>query len=328
MKRYIFILISVTLLLPFTGCKKKSFDPTSKSREDFAGIWKGSISTFKSNKLLKEYGTVVIYSEPVTQLLTGILFMKETNIFREFQFVDGTLYFKVDNNDPASPLCQNWNLGGFAVFSEEGIFDIHITGNECGQLGSEFVNWVGSMTKTAVAQDSVKYYSFVKSGNSWTYKVTQWNGDSCEVQKQATQISLTYLTNGTTSQTCGWSGQSMTFTWNVSPSAFKILNDSSLCTKPFTFPINAKLGVVYSTYVNNDTTTVTLVDSNLVITTPAGVFPCSRFKYTEPVYSGGAKIQRTSYIWLNNLYGIIKHQVQNPVDLTDIQYQVLISKNF
>jgi hypothetical protein len=331
MKSYLLILISLIFLIPFSGCKKKSFDPSGKSREDFIGNWKGSISTFKNNQLLKESGTVSIYADATTKALSGILFMKATNVFHEFQFVNGTLYFKVINNDPGNPICQNWSLEGYAVFSSETTLDIRITGNECGQLGSEYVNWAGILVQDQVSPDSVKYNHFAKTGNSWTYKVTLKSGDSCQVVKQISQETVTYLFSGSAAQTCGWTGQNNTFKWNVSPTGFSIVNDSTLSIKPFLFPINAKQGVVYRNYINNDTTTVTLLDTNVLVTTLAGNFTCVRFRYTEPVYadtSKTTKISRTAYLWINNRYGVIKHEVVNPVDSTDVQLQILTTKSF
>jgi hypothetical protein len=328
MKSHLLILISAVFLIPFLGCKKKSFDPTGKSQADFIGTWTGSISTFKNNKVIKETGTLVIYNDLGNNLLTGILFMKETSVFHEFQFVNGTMYFKVENSDSASPFCQNWNLGGYAVFSETSKMDINISGNECGDIGKEFVSWTGSVVPASVSDDSVQYYNFATAGNSSTYRVTLKNGDSCQVQKQVSQASANYLFSGATSQTCGWAGQTKTFSWKVSPAVFSFVNDSTLGFKSFTFPINARPGVVYSTIVNHDTTTVTLLDTNLVMTTPAGSFNCMYFKYTEPVNSGILKVNRTAYLWLNNRFGVIRQEVVNPVDSTDVQLQVLLSKNF
>jgi hypothetical protein len=328
MKSYLLILISAMFLISFSGCKKKSFDPAGKDHQDFIGTWAGSISTFKNNQLLKEYGTMVIYPDASNNTLSGILFMKETSVIHEFQFVNGTLYFKVVNNDPDNPFCQFWSLGGFAVFAEEGKIDINISGNECGAHGSEFINWVGSMKQIQVSADSLKYFSFAKSGNSWIYKVTLMNGDTCQLKKEISQVSGRYLFSGAVTQTCGLSGQNMTFKWNVTPSEFSIIYDTTISYKPFTYPINAKPNVVYNSYVLNDTIQLTLLDTNAVLTTPAGTFSCVRFRLTEPVYSGNLKITRTAYIWLNPRYGVIRQDVVDPVELTDIQYILLTSKGF
>jgi hypothetical protein len=328
MKNYLLILVSIIFLIPFAGCKKKSFDPASKSSEDFIGTWKGNISTFKNNKLLKEYGTMVIYPDAGNNSLSGILFMNETSVFHEFQFVDGTLYFNVVNNDPENPSCQNWSLGGYAAFTAESEIDIHIAGNECGPYGSEYVNWAGSMTPTEVSPDSLPYYNFAKSGNSWTYKITLKNSDTCQVQKQISQVSSNYLFSGAINETCGWSGQNISFKWDVTPASFSIINDTTISIQPVAFPINAKPGVVYSSYIRNDTTTVTLLDTNQLITSPAGNFTCKLFRYTEPVYTDMVKSTKTAYLWLHTRYGIIRQEVINPVHPTDIQLQELLSINF
>jgi hypothetical protein len=328
MKTYLYIFISILFIIPFAGCKKKSFDPTTKSQQDFVGTWKGGISTFKNNKLLKRYGTVVIYPDATGGMLSGILFMNGTTVFHEFQFVDGTLYFNVENNDPDNPFCQNWNLQGYCVFTADGEININITGNECGEVGNEFVNWAGTVQAATVPADSVQYYNFAKTGNSWNYKVTLKNGDTCQFSKNVVLASPNYLSTGTTSQTCGWPSPNLSFKWNVTPAVFSTQVDSTISNKPLTFKINAKQGVIYSSYINNDTVTMTLLDTNLTMVTPAGTFNCMRYRYTEPVYSGALRIKRTAYVWLNNRYGIIRQEVANPVDSTNVQTQVLTTKGF
>jgi hypothetical protein len=328
MKRSLLLLFIAIAAFSFQGCKKDSFDPTSIPQEAFIGTWKGSISTFKNNQLLKQDGTVVFYPDATSGMLSGILFMDETSVFHEFQFVNGTMYFNVENNNPTDPFCQNWSLGGFAVFAAAGEMDIHITGNECGQLGDEFVNWRGTLTASVVPADSIQYFNFAKNGNSWTYKTYLKNGDSCQLQKQVSQVAAGDLFKGTSSQTCGWPGQNIIFSWKVSPSVFSIQYDSTLSVNPVTFPINAQTGVVYRTFQNKDTIAVILVDTNLAILTTAGSFRCVKYKYTEPVYVNAVKINRTSYLWLDNRFGIVRQEVANPIDSTDVQLQVLSAKNF
>jgi len=328
MKRYLIVVTALIFLIPFTGCKKKSFDPSSKSHSDFVGTWKGIISTFKDNKLVQENGSVVIYPNSDNTLLSGIVFLKETSVFREFQFINGTVYFKVINYNPSSPLCQNWSLGGYVVFADENTMEIRITGNECGQVGSEYVNWSGNLVKTQVPADSVKYFNFGSVGNSWTYQVFMKNGDSCSMQKQISQVSSLYQYSGGITQSCGWPGQTRSFKWNVTPDEYLVSNDSTLSEKPFSFPIYARIGATYYTSINKDTATVTLMDTNQVVITPAGEFRCSRFRYSEPVYRSGVKTNRVAYLWLNNRYGVVKQEVSNAIDSTDSQRQVLTTKSF
>jgi len=328
MKPYPVILICICFLLPFTGCKKVSFDPAKQGREDFIGSWAGTISTFKDNQLMKENGTMVIYPDEAAGTVSGVIFMKETSVFNEFQILNGTLYFRVENPDPENPYCQNWTLSGFTVFTAENKIDLHITGNQCGAHGSEFIDWVGSMVRTQAPADSMKYFSFAGNGNSWMYNAMLVNGDSCEIQKTVGNVSGSYLFSGNTSMACDVTGRNLTFRWNVTPSSFSNINDSTLSNKPFTYPINAKPGVVYTTSLGSDTVTVTLLDTNLVATTPAGTFICVRFRLTEPVYSGITKATRTTDFWLNNRFGIIRQEVANPIEATDIVVQVLSSKTF
>jgi len=328
MTRYLLLVICAVIMIPFSGCKKnKGFDPMSKSPNDFIGTWHGTISTFKNNKLIKESGDVVIYRESET-LLAGIIFMDDILIFHEFQFLNGTLYFKIPCNDPDNPNCQTWNLGGYTMFTEEGKLDFRLSGNECGSFGSEYVDWNGTLLQKQVSPDSITYFNFCKPGNSWTYKITKNNGDTCQVQKQISENPSSWLFMGLSSQTCGWSGTNMIVKWNVSPSDFSIVNDTTLSTNGFIFPINAKLSVVYRYFLDNDTTTVTLTDTNKVITTPAGIFNCSRYKYTESAYAGDYRYTKTAFLWLDKRYGIIRQEIENPLGPTDIRSQVLSAKNF
>jgi hypothetical protein len=206
--------------------------------------------------------------------------------------------------------------------------DISITGNECGQVGNEFVNWEGTIRSATLPPDSIKYYCFANSGNIWNYTVTLKNGESCMVTKQTPQPGLNYNFFGTIVQNCGWTGQAMTFMWTVTPAVFAIQKDSTISLNPVAFPINAKPGVVYSSYLNTDTITVTLVDTNLNLNTPAGNFMCMKYQYTEPVYSGALKIKKIAYLWVNTRYGVIRQEVSNPVDSTDVRVQELLSKTF
>ena len=328
MNKYFLIVAIAVIIIPFSGCKKKQgFDPTTKSQTEFIGTWKGTISTFKNNKLIKESGDVVIYRDS-EDYLSGIIFMNGTLVFHEFQFLNGTLYFRIPCNDPSNPNCQTWNLGGFAIFSEEGKIDLHISGNECGAFGSEYVDWSGTLAKILVAPDSVRYYCFAKAGNSWTYNITLKNGDTCHVQKQISENPSNYLFQGVSTPTCGWSGANITLKWYVSPSEFSIVSDSTISLNGFTFPIAAKLNVVYSYILHSDTTTITLMDTNLVVTTPAGIFNCSRFRYTEHAMAGDSIFTKTAWLWLNNRYGVIKQEVENPASPADIKIQTLFSKNF
>jgi hypothetical protein len=327
MKKYILIFLFPMFIFLFQGCSKDSFDPAAQSQDSFIGTWKGTITTFKNNKQLIEYSTIDIYPDAGGQNLSGIIFMQETYVFHEFQFNNGSLYFNVENNDPDNPFCQSWNLSGYAIFSNENEIEVHITGNECGDLGGEFINWSGTLSSAEVVADSIRYYDFAKNGNSWSYAVTLKNGTACQIQKQISSVPSVYVFGGTYTQSCGWNGQNPVFTWEVTPDHFSIVSDSTLCNVPFKLAINAKKGVVYSSYNKNDTTTITLLDT-VSVSTPAGNFTCTRFRYTEPVYSGTQKTTVTSYLWLNNRYGIIMQEVVNPVHDTDIQAQVLASKSF
>ncbi len=327
MKSHLLIAIGLLALVPFAGCKKKSFDPASKSLQDFVGTWEGTITTFKENKLMQESGAVVIFPDAGGATLSGVFLMKENRIFHEFQFVQGTLYFNVENNDPDNAFCQNWSLGGFAVFSEEGKIDIRITGNECGDIGGEFVNWTGTLVNRQIPADSVKYFNFGGSGHSWAYDLVLNNGSTCTMSK-VVNTTGTYSYLGTIAHTCSWANPPLILKWNVTPAVFSILLDSTLCDKPLSIPVSAKPGVTYRTLLSPDTLTLSMVDTLQTLTTPAGTFVCSKYLFTEPVYRDSVKHTRATFLWLDNRFGIVRMEVTNPVGPEDIGFMELSDINF
>lgn len=329
MKNNLLILLCAFCLIVSGGCKKKTgFDPSTKTQNDFVGSWRGVITAFKNNQYLKQNGLVVIYPDAGGNTLSGILFAKETSVFRVFQYTSGTIYFKVECNDPKNPKCQNWSLSGYAVFLDETTLDLRISGNECGDYGNEYISWSGSMASVQVPADSVRYFSFAKTGNNWTYETLMNNGSVCQLQRLIGAMPSDYYFTGTVNQTCAWGGLLKALRWSVTPDRYTINHDSTLTLHPVTFAIDAKPGVVYTSILNLDTTTVTLLDTNTLVNTVAGDFLCDRYRYTEPVVTDAGKIYRSSLFWISKKFGVIKQEVDNPVDTIDIRSQVLTAKNF
>ena len=328
MKNKTIILFSFLILFA-SGCKKKSFDPASKSQQDFTGTWTGQLTTFKDNKLTKESCNILIFPEEGEKLLGGIIYLSETRAFREFQFQNGTLYFRVFNTDPTNPNCQNWNLSGYASFIDESTLDLRISGNECGNIGSEYVDWSGSLVQSPVAKDSLPCFTFAKPSNNWTYEVYKENGDSCQIQKLLAIKTGDYQFTGEATHSCDWANPNIPVKWNVSPAEFYIKDDATISKLPISIPIYAKQGAVYPTYTDTDTVTVTLLYSNQMVNTVAGNFACRQFRFTETMNdTTGLRLTRTTYLWLHEHYGIIKHLVIAPVYKTDIKLQTLKAKNF
>jgi hypothetical protein len=92
--------------------------------------------------------------------------------------------------------------------------------------------------------------------------------------------------------------------------------------------VYAKYGAVYKSFPYPDTVTLTLLDSNKAVSTPAGNFLCNYFKYTETGKRYGTKTTRTSYLWIDYHFGVIRYEAINPFDSSGIIRQVLKSKNF
>ena len=328
MKRTIFPTLILVVILIITGCKKDSFDPSSVGLSDFSGTWSGTLTTFKNNKLMKEQGLFLIYPAEGGASMEAIIYARDTRVFRQFQFQGGTLYFKVVNPDPANPTCQNWNLGGYVSFADEKTLSIRISGNECGLIGSEFVDWSGSLVKSSATMDSLPCFTFAKTGNNWSYVVTKATGDTCELQKLIGSKSGSYYFGGESTHSCGWPMQNIPLKWTVSPSEFTIREDLSLTRHEIYIPVYAKYGVTYRSYPYPDTVTLTLTDTNLYITTVAGNFFCNKYRYTESSVINNVRNTRISDIWLDHHNGIIRQEVTSPNDTSDIIRQVLKTKSF
>jgi len=326
MKNHLIILIFSALIIFTASCKKKSFDPMTKGQGDFIGTWTGTLTAFKNNKLIKETGNFLIFPEEGGNLLGGIIYLSETRVFRQFQFQNGTLYFRVVNTDPSNPVCQNWNLSGYASFSDESTMEIRISGNECGIAGSEYVDWSGTLVQSSVKKDSLSCFTFAKAGNNWTYEVAKQNGDSCHIQKLVAIKTGDYNFTGESTHTCGWTNQNIPLKWILTPAEFVIGDDATIIDHPITIPVYAKQGVVYKTILNQDTVTLTLLYSNVIVNTSAGTFACNQYKYTEPVISDSIQTTRTAFLWLDYHSGIIQHLVVNPLNDQDIKSQILTAK--
>lgn len=331
MNRSAIIFFTIFIFL-FAGCKKKTdFDPTTKTQNDFIGSWRGVLTAFKDNQNLKQTGLIVIYPDAGSKSLSGIIFGTETSVFRVFQYNSGTIYFKVENNDPNNPKCQNWSLSGYANFIDDKTIDIRISGNECGNVGSEYISWAGNLGSVQIPADSIRYFNFAKTGNSWSYGANLVSGDTCQVQRTISLTPSDYYFTGNANQTFGWGGLTWTLKWTVTPDRFTMMLDSTLSQHTITFPLNAKTGVSYKSVILEDTTYVTLENQNDPINTPAGNFSCYRFKYLERAkLSNGSLTWKGSTIWINNRFGIIK-QVLDPgsyQDTTMVATQSLLSKSF
>ena len=326
MKTSLKILICATIVITLAGCKKKSFDPASKGQSDFVGTWTGTLTSFKNNKLVKETGTFLIFPAEGGTGLDGIIYLSETRSFKQFQFTSGTLYFRVANTDPASAFCQNWNLSGYASFTDETTMTIRISGNECGLSGNEYVDWSGTLGSLPTKADSLPCFTFARESNNWTYNVGKKNGDSCHYQKLLATKSGTYNFNGETTHNCDWMATNIPVKWTVNPAEFIITDDATLTNHPITVPIFALPGVVYTSLVANDTVTLSLIKKNDTVTCLAGTYLCNKYRYTETVASGAGRTTRSAYLWLHYHFGIIRQTVDNPVNATDVKTLLLKTK--
>jgi len=329
MKRLLFSSFFLALLVAFAGCKKcNCFDSSLFGRTDFTGTWKGTITAFKNNQRIVKSGELVLYPVNNGASLGGIMIFEETSRLVEVQLNNGQWYFTVICSDTLNPQCSNWSLTGFAAFSDEQQIEINIAGNECGPSGKQFVSYEGTLSKYNDVPDPSAYFSFAKAGNIWGYKTTLNSTDTCSLNYQMGNLNPSGIFEGNVTNNCGWPWQYKSFYWYVDPAMFSVMADATSGSVIARFPIDMPTGTTYTYYYAGDTTNITLEARDVNVTLPLGNFNCIKFRQesTSPWVKGGGL--KTSYIWINNQFGIVKQEFTNPVDSTDMVMQVLSSKNF
>jgi hypothetical protein len=323
-----FALLIMALAAGSSGCKKSnSFDSTKAVQTDFVGTWQGAISTFRHNTTISYTGTFLIYASSSGYTLQGLLNMAEVNIVQQTQFNNGTFYFKLICNSPDDPECQNWTLAGFATLVEQGRMQLHIAGNECGSVGDQYVDFSGVLTQISTSIDSSFFYTFGKSGNTWNYKITKVNNDTCTTQDIITGTAVPGVFQGQDLNSCGWQPPSANFFWYVDPLYFQVMQELSSGAVVASFPIGAHLSYNYHTVYNGDTTDVMLMATNISITVPSGTYQCREFKVTSKIHSA-AVLLPSGYYYLNNQAGIVKYEPLITTALTDVSKKELTGKNF
>ncbi len=327
MRLIINICLALLLLTVFPACRKSGNGKINAERSDFTGTWKGELVSYSHGRKEVQKYEWMIYTNPASGLLSGLLTMYETNKIEELQFHDGIWYFRVVNSDSLNPQCREWSFAGFAKFSENGMVEFNLAGNKCGPIGDQFVEWGGTMTKVSDSLDPGAHFSFIQAGNSWDYKITRSNSDTCSLNYQVGSSPSTDTFEGTMSNECGWSWQQKHFSWAMDPGRFTVLPNDTAKIPLAVFTLDMATGNIYRFKNGSDLSITSLLKHNELVTVPAGKFICNKYQVeTNP--DGDSQASVVSYYWISNRYGIIKREVLNPADSTSLKLQVLTSKNF
>lgn len=312
------------ILLTFMtdSCKKDSFDSKSVTMNQLKGTWRGRITAFKNNTLIERSGDVTLFPNETGNFLDGIFEMGQINLIEGFMFQAGILYFNLICSDSTNPLCTKWNLGGYVFLEEENVMVIRIAGNECGLLGKQFVTYEGSLILINPGMDPSAYYSFGKTGASWTYETHLYNGTVCEVQQSIGSQPAPGLFTVTETNTCGWPFTQRQFNWMAEPVKLSVMAGTSATEILYTFYLDAMLGTTYCFINNADTTYLTLTDADYPVNVSAGSFNCGRYTIESRMHSSGDTTIRGT-IYLNRQYGFILTEYTEPSDSLSIQSQVL-----
>jgi hypothetical protein len=313
----------IVLMGTTSSCSKnEDFDPSTVTLDQLKGTWRGEITAFKNNTLIEKNGDVALFYNQAGDLLDGIFDLGETHYMEGFLFSQGTLYFKLILSDSTNPQCSNWNLSGHLFLQDEHSMVIRIAGNECGPLGKQYATYEGILIMINPDMDPSTYYSFGKTGATWVYETSLFNGTVCEVQQVIGSEPAASVFQVNETNNCGWPSPTKSFNWQVTPFSFSIMSGTSTSEISYTFWLDAVEDKKYTFYSNNDTTYLTLTKTDVTVTTPAGTYSCGQYQFESRVYSADTVITKGT-LFLNKQYGFIKMTYTQPADSTNIEEQVL-----
>jgi len=320
------ILISLLLLLlvlPEQACKKEAtYDSSAVTLNQLKGTWRGQMTTFKNNTRIEKNGDVTLFSNTAGDLLDGIFELGQINFLEGFMFQEGYLYFNLILSDSTNPQCSNWDLGGYLFLEEDNMMGIRIAGNECGPLGKQFVTYEGSLILVNPNMDPSAYFSFANAGRSWTYETQLYNGTSCEVQQTIGAEPSPYLFTVTETNNCGWPLAQRQFNWQVEPFRMSVMAGTSTTDILYSFYLDAVLNKTYRFISGDDTTYLTLTDTDVPVNVTAGSYTCGKYSIESRMHSSG-NITTKGTIYLSKQYGFIKMDYSAPSDSSNIQSQAL-----
>lgn len=316
-------LILLLLILPEQACKKEvTFDSSAVILNQLKGTWRGRITTFKNNTLIEKNGDITLFSNVNGDLLNGIFELGQINFLEGFMFQKGTLYFNLLLSDSTNPQCANWNLGGYISLVDDNTMIINIAGNECGPLGKQFVSYEGSLILVNPGMDPSTYFSFAQTGRTWTYETHLYNGVMCEVQQTIGAETSPYLYTVTETNNCGWPLAQKQFNWYVEPFRVSVMAGTSTTDILYSFYLDAVVDKPYRFIVGDDTTYLTLTDTDVSVNVTAGSYKCGKYSIDSRMHSSG-DITTKGTIYLSKQYGFIKMDYSAPSDSSNIQSQVL-----
>lgn len=322
------ILLLIALGTGLSTCKKETgFDSSTVTLDQMKGTWRGRITTMKSTEVVEKNGDVSFYLNPTGNLLDGIFDLGQVNFLKGFMFQNGTIYFNLVLSDTTNPLCSDWNLSGYAFLQEPNLMVIRIAGRECGKQGKQFVTYEGNLILINPEMDPSIYFSFAAVGRSWTYETRLFSGATCLVQQDITEETSPYLFTYKEINSCGWTYGTRHFKRFVDPFRFSEMDGNSSTEIQYSFFLDAVKNKTYQFIDNEDTTSLTLLDTKVQVDVPAGSFKCNKYWIDSRRYVSGY-VKTTGVLFLNKQYGFIKVIYNEPNDTLDIRDMSLLYMNF
>lgn len=321
-------LLLALLILPEQACKKKAeFDSSAVTLNQLKGTWRGRITTFKNNSRIEKNGDVTFFNNTAGDLLNGIFELGQINFLEGFMFQNGTLYFNLILSDSTNPQCANWDLGGYVYLQEDNLMVVRMAGNECGPLGKQFVTYEGYLILINPNMDPSAYFSFAKTGASWSYETQLYNGTYCEVQQNIGSEPSPYLFTVTETNNCGWPVVQRQFNWLVEPFRLSVMAGTSATEILYSFYLDAVINKTYRFINGDDTTYLTLTKTDVPVNVTAGSYKCGKYAIESRMHSSG-DVTTKGTIYLSKQYGFIKMEYTEPSDSSNIESQVLTTVLF
>jgi len=311
------------------GCTKKSDDtntPTNPDLSQFVGQWQGSVHYKSASDSSTSTVTVNYISIENGNILGFLNTGADVNYLSSNTFSNGVLSFVVSNAQPGPGNCLNFKVTGTATPTGTNQISVNISGIFCSGTGGEQATVTGTMSKISPTPDISHYLRFCASGRSWTYKVTAWDGSTCQFTFAITKDHKNGVFEGNMTTNCNWSFTNKTIGWYVQPTEWDDMYDTTLASRVINYQTWAVVGTKFMYAQNGDTVITTVLSLNDPVTVNGVNYNCIKlyrdFRYNEVGRNS------TGYCWFTYSVGMIKYEALTPNGPTDVHYEELWSKNF
>lgn len=321
---YPLVMIILSVVMTFVGCKKKNNDDNTANKDQYVGTWQGIIASIDDGKW-SDTATVSIRLSGDN--LFGYLTTAgdpEVSRLRLISFADGIFTYALICNTPEEEDCQNWNVTGTLTLTGTNVIKLYLSGTFCGPQGGEQGTVTGDLTKTSSIPDDSNYITFAQVGREWRYRVTGFDGMQCMLKYYLTGDLGNGVFSGIATNDCNWQWETMDYWWYVSPAKWCDMQSASLDTMILNIRADAKVGDVYTTVIGSDSVVVEVLSLNDPVIIDGKTYTCYKILKKGNQFGGYSE----GYGWGTFGIGFIKYEAIEPNNPWDVHLEELVWKNF